>query len=74
VFAQNAGSPTSYYPNQIAAAWAGGGLTDTQANLVQYRINGCMRALGINVYNFLLKRDLDPAANDNSPMFLNQAA
>jgi len=26
------------------------------------------------VINFLLKRDLDPAANDNSPMWLDQAA
>jgi hypothetical protein len=26
------------------------------------------------VQNFLLKRDLDPAANDNSPMWINQAA
>lgn len=25
-------------------------------------------------HNFLLKRDFDPAANDNSPMWLNQAA
>ena len=26
------------------------------------------------LYNFLLRRDLDPAANDNSPMWLNRAA
>ena len=25
-------------------------------------------------YQFLLKRDLDPASNDNTPAFLNQAA
>lgn len=28
----------------------------------------------VNVYNFLLKRDIDPASNDNSPMFLEKAA
>lgn len=28
----------------------------------------------LSTLNFLLKRDIDPAANDNSPLFLNQAA
>lgn len=32
------------------------------------------RMLGMQSYNFLLKRDLDPASNDNDPMWLEKAA
>lgn len=35
---------------------------------------GCNFGTVSAVYNFLLKRDLDPASNDNSPMWLEKAA
>lgn len=34
----------------------------------------CKKNLGSNCGSFLLKRDLDPAANDNSPMWVDKAA
>lgn len=37
-------------------------------------ITGNIDMLTGNTLNFLLKRDLDPAANDNTPAWLNQAA
>lgn len=44
-------------------------------NLTAPAVNNYLRAgYGLTAYPFLLKRDLDPAANDNTPLGLNAAA
>jgi hypothetical protein len=35
---------------------------------------GCNSSAAAAMYNFLLKRDFDPASNDNNPMWLEKAA
>ncbi len=50
VFAENTGSPTSFSPHALSAAFIGGGLTSGNAGLVASRLNTYMTAYGINVY------------------------
>jgi hypothetical protein len=48
-----------------AMRWLGGGVTNIDTNPVWNAVQG---------FNFLLKRDMNPASNDNSPMWLEAAA
>jgi len=50
IFALGGTTPTSFTSDQLSAAFIGGGMTDTQAENVQTRINNYMKAMGINVY------------------------
>jgi hypothetical protein len=50
--------------------WIDGDKTTPQIVYLATNGNGAIQGY----FNFLLKRDLDPAVNDNAPMFLNEAA
>ena len=54
-------------PNEWGAFWPSPGYTPSPLWQAYVAANG-------GTYPYLLKRDLDPASNDNSPAFLNKAA
>ncbi len=46
----NGGSPVAFSPRQIAVAFAGGALSDTEASLFSADVNEYMKSVGTNVY------------------------
>ena len=65
---------TTNCPGAFGCNWVNWGLTPGGLYGTSYKtLNGLANSNAAPL-NFLLKRDIDPAANDNTPMFLNKAA